>query len=604
MVDQSLRSSLSFDKQVVLITGSGTGIGQAIAKKFAEHGASIIIMGRRKEPLDETTNILNGIIKSVGSSGRVRSCPGVDVSDEEGIKQMFDDIKKEFGKVDILINNAGVSGPVKVFPNANFEDFKNTVAIHLTGTFWTTVQALRLMQRGSKVITIATFFAEERPFEQRPYRFRTPYTLAQGAKNRLSEALAWELTDRGIRVLCTNPGPVHSDRIYKTVYPKAAAEYVRIGGFPNLKPTEIDMVNNAILPLLGEPDNVVNNGINKVTQEILKSRGKGDANELAKTIKDMVSKVQNIAEKIQNNTKSMIVDGEFLSQEDLAELILDFADDHVSKTLHGRVVPADRVFYPVKPLVGVYLPYTNDKRELAGKSVVFTATTSDAVSRVKEISSSLSAAGAKVSFMLAKDLEQSKLTSIKEKFEVDFRNENKVRESFSKIAVKNGKIDCVVHFTGNMDLNKKLSELSRMEWDRLVDQFINIPTLVAKESINVMVPNAVEEPERFKGAKGRIVIVGPDAPKDRKAPGEIKARAEVFRGALRPFTATVNAELDEILGSSLRVYLLLPGSVDGGDVDAKRLGEYVSYLAASETKYTQVIYYPDEAKANHKAHQL
>lgn len=58
MAESSKSSSLKFSDKVVVVTGSGTGIGQAIAKKFAEKGASIIIMGRRKEPLDKTSDIL------------------------------------------------------------------------------------------------------------------------------------------------------------------------------------------------------------------------------------------------------------------------------------------------------------------------------------------------------------------------------------------------------------------------------------------------------------------------------------------------------------------------------------------------------------------
>ncbi|MDX1371463.1 MAG: SDR family oxidoreductase, partial [Nitrososphaeraceae archaeon] len=107
--------NLKFSNKLVVITGSGTGIGQAIAKKFAEHGANIVIMGRRKEPLDQTTEILNEIIQRVGSDGIVKAYAGVDVSDENGINQMFETIRQDFGKVDILVNNAGVSGPVKTF---------------------------------------------------------------------------------------------------------------------------------------------------------------------------------------------------------------------------------------------------------------------------------------------------------------------------------------------------------------------------------------------------------------------------------------------------------------------------------------------------------
>ncbi len=211
---------LKFQDKVALITGSGTGIGQAIAKKFAENGASVIVLGRRKEPLEDTAKILEDIFKKVQSNAFVKIFSGVDVSDERGITEMFDSLQNSKINVDFVINNAGVSGPVTVFPNAPLKDFKSTVGIHLTGTFWTSVQALRVMKPGGKIITISTFFAEERPLEQRPYRFRSPYTASQGAKNRLAEAMSWELIEKGIISIATNPGPVHSDRIYKTVYPR------------------------------------------------------------------------------------------------------------------------------------------------------------------------------------------------------------------------------------------------------------------------------------------------------------------------------------------------------------------------------------------------
>ncbi|MGB8574619.1 MAG: SDR family NAD(P)-dependent oxidoreductase, partial [Nitrososphaeraceae archaeon] len=115
---------LDFANKVVVVTGSGTGIGQAIAKKFAENGASIILLGRRKEPLEETQSELQSIISKAGSSGKIKIFPGVDVSDEQAITNMFNTIAKEIGRVDILVNNAGVSGPVKLFTNSNFSDFK------------------------------------------------------------------------------------------------------------------------------------------------------------------------------------------------------------------------------------------------------------------------------------------------------------------------------------------------------------------------------------------------------------------------------------------------------------------------------------------------
>jgi NAD(P)-dependent dehydrogenase (short-subunit alcohol dehydrogenase family) len=177
-----LNKDSEFANKVVVVTGSGTGIGQAIAKKFAGNGASIILLGRRKEPLEETQSALKNIIADSGTQGKIKIFPGVDVSDEAAITNMFNTISKEIGHVDILINNAGVSGPVKIFTNSNFAEFKECIMIHLTGTFWTTLKSIESMKKGSKIITISTFFTEENRFEQRPYRFRTPYTSAQESK--------------------------------------------------------------------------------------------------------------------------------------------------------------------------------------------------------------------------------------------------------------------------------------------------------------------------------------------------------------------------------------------------------------------------------------
>jgi NAD(P)-dependent dehydrogenase (short-subunit alcohol dehydrogenase family) len=375
MEEHALQSSSKFSNKVALITGSGTGIGQSIAKRFAENGTNIIIMGRRKEPLEQTTTTLNKIIADNGSSARIRSFPGIDVSDEIGINGMVKQIAEEFGKIDIVVNNAGVSGPVRAFTNADFTEFRDCVAIHLTGTFWTARQCLQLMERGAKIITISTFFSEENRYEQRPYRFRTPYTAAQGAKNRLAEALAWELADDGIRSIATNPGPVHSDRIYKTVYPKAAAEFLRIGGYAELSSSQIDYACSKLLPLLGEDNATISATLREVAQEIsqLGPDNSIDIDLLANTLSGLISKLQEIAEKIQNNTRNMIIDREFLSQEEVADVVLNLCDEKISKLVNGRIVPSDRVFYPVRPHIRTSLDNMSVPLQVSGNVVIIIA---------------------------------------------------------------------------------------------------------------------------------------------------------------------------------------------------------------------------------------
>ena len=144
---------LKFKNKTALITGSGTGIGLAIATKFAKNGANVIILGRRKEPLVDASEKINKVISESGSGAFVTMYDGVDVSDAAGIDGMFEAIEKSGIKVDYIVNNAGVSGPVMCFPHMSMDDFKSTVAIHLTGTFWTSIRGLSVLADNGKIIT-------------------------------------------------------------------------------------------------------------------------------------------------------------------------------------------------------------------------------------------------------------------------------------------------------------------------------------------------------------------------------------------------------------------------------------------------------------------
>lgn len=594
---------MKFDGKTVVVTGSGTGIGQAIAKRFAEAGANIVIMGRRKEPLDQTAQILNDIIKKAGSKGRVATFPGVDVSDEEGINSMFEGVKAQFGKVDIIVNNAGVSGPVKTFTNASVKEFRECVAIHLTGTFWTAASGLKAMEKGGKVITISTFFSEENRYEQRPYRFRTPYTASQGAKNRLAECLAWELAERGIRSIATNPGPVHSDRIYKTVYPKAAAEFLRVGGYPGLSPTEIEVVTAKALPYLGDADDVVAKACRDAATEIATKRGKSDEETikaLSATVAGALAKMQEIAEKIQGNTSKMIVDGEFLSQDEVAEMVMSLSDERMSKLINGRVIPNDRVFYPVKPIVGTGVDILPGS-ELKGKVIVLTTTSSAPkdIDRVKKVASIAQVAGAKMVIVLYKNPADEAHFKEFHSHAIDFMSEDAVRRIFNTARTHFGQVDAVVHFTGDYDYNAAFSAMPRKQWDALVENYVYMPGMIVKEAVIAMAPaGALEEPARFKGTKGTIVIVGPDAPVGKKISGLLRARADVFRGALRPYTATVNQELGDVLGSNIKLHLVLAGNSEGAEPNADRLHSSILSLAAGAAlKKNEAIFYVDEARA-------
>lgn len=591
-------SALEFANKIVLVTGSGTGIGQAIAKKFAENGATIILLGRRKEPLEETKSQLENIIATSGSLAKVRIFPGVDVSDEEAITNMFSTISKEIGIVDILVNNAGVSGPVKLFTNSNFSEFKECIMIHLTGTFWTTFKSIENMKKGCKIITISTFFTEENRYEQRPYRFRTPYTSAQGAKNRLAEAFAWELVPEGIESVATNPGPVHSDRIYKTVYPKAAAEFLRIGGFPGLSSTEIEKILQRLLNVLGEDQTVIDTEISSIIQGLFTERAKNedDKSKLSSTLRELLSKTQEIAEKIQMNTKKMIVDKEFLSQEQVADMVLNLSSEKMSKLLNGKIVPNDRVFYPTRPIIGTYLQ--QNKIDLSSKVIVLIINSSSEknLRRAKSIADFLVNKARQLVILTSNSKDLSYYKDF-HSHSVNLSSEDSVKKIFKVIRQKFSAIDGVILITGEYDYEVSLKSLNRKQWDDLVEKYMFVPALITRESVMNMSPEgALNEPSLFTGSSGSIIIVGPDSPAGGKISGVVRARSEIFRGALRPFNATVNQELRDVIKSNIRQYLLLAGNIEGGLPDEVKITKMIaSIISDPDSGNNQTIFYVDES---------
>ncbi|MDF2422421.1 MAG: SDR family oxidoreductase [Nitrosopumilus sp.] len=589
---------LKFQGKLALITGSGTGIGQAIAKRFVENGASVIILGRRREPLDETSKMLEQIISEKNTGASVRIFAGVDVADEIPMTSMFESLSKDNVTVDYIINNAGVSGPVTCFANASMDEFKSTIAIHLTGTFWGSVQALKVMKPGGKIITISTFFTEERPLEQRPYRFRSPYTAAQGAKNRLAELMSWELTDKGIISIATNPGPVHSDRIYKTVYPKAAAEFMRVSGFEDLIPVEVDDANKELLPLLGEDENVIKEGISKAAEKL--ANGK-DVSKLTVTLTNLLNKIQTIAEKVQNNTSHMIANQEFLSQGQVSESVLNLCDDEIAKILNGKVIPGDRVFYPVKPHIGTTTPGVHQPN-FAGKAVVFTIDATDKADaeRVEFLAQHVEKNGGKVACFISQSTPTDLQEYISSKFHshiVDIKNSEEVGKWLNTARTNIGEILGVIHVTGKLAEGMKLTELSRSQWEALTEKFISTPANVAQRALEQFVPGGSKDPRLYKDTRGAIMIIGPDLPIGGKVTGTQRAQVEVFRGALRPFTTTVNQELSDVLDSKIRMFTIFSGSVTGSEPNNQKIAEAFNFLVSdSSASSSEVIFCVDESR--------
>jgi NAD(P)-dependent dehydrogenase (short-subunit alcohol dehydrogenase family) len=213
-----------FRGQVVMVTGAGKGtgpggIGYNAAMAFARAGARLAIIGRTPDTLLRTVadieDLGGEVIHEVG-----------DVSDAAALERLFAAVESAFGRLDILINNAGVSGDVRSLVRIPSASYRYAFNVHLH-TMHTTRRAARLMRERSvqgTILNVGTYFTSPHRQILRPYPFRTPYTGAQAWKLEHARVSAWELAPDGIRVIALNLGPVEGGRIDSIVYPLGAME--------------------------------------------------------------------------------------------------------------------------------------------------------------------------------------------------------------------------------------------------------------------------------------------------------------------------------------------------------------------------------------------
>ena len=140
---------MSLHDKVAVITGAGSGIGQATALAFLNDGWRVALVGRRKETLDET-------LKAAGANGARALAVPTDVADPISVTALFDRVKQAFGRVDVVFNNAGQNAPGVAFEDLPFERWKAVVDTNLTGSFLCAQAAYRMMKaqdpRGGRII--------------------------------------------------------------------------------------------------------------------------------------------------------------------------------------------------------------------------------------------------------------------------------------------------------------------------------------------------------------------------------------------------------------------------------------------------------------------
>ncbi len=187
--------------RVAIVTGGGTGIGAAIARRFAREGAAVVISGRRPGPLSE-------VAESIAREGGEVRAVACDSATEEGVDRLFREAL-EYGQLDVLVNNAAIAGPVAPIWEQELPGWEETLRINLTGPFLCSRAAARAMisRRSGRIINIGSISGK------RPLATRTPYTTTKMGLIGLTRTLALELGEYGITVNVISPGAVDTPRL-------------------------------------------------------------------------------------------------------------------------------------------------------------------------------------------------------------------------------------------------------------------------------------------------------------------------------------------------------------------------------------------------------
>ena len=208
---------MRFQDQVVIVTGAARGLGRRYAERFAEEGAKVVVADLRDD--------VDIAAKEINDAGGTALAARVDVNDPAATQQMADDAVAAFGRIDVLVNNAGIWGDYEVKPLLSVEpDYWDFVmGVNVRGPLLCTraVAPTMVAQGRGRIINISSIGA---------YMVSGVYGVSKLALNQLTFALAKELGPSGVTVNAVAPGPIDNEASRKQV-PDAAMDRLRDGTF-------------------------------------------------------------------------------------------------------------------------------------------------------------------------------------------------------------------------------------------------------------------------------------------------------------------------------------------------------------------------------------
>lgn len=242
---------MRFKDEVVIVTGAGGAMGKAIVKKFADDGAKAVIVDIKEELAKKTKDAL-------GLDDEHGFCLAADISDEQSVKDLIKKVFDRYGRIDHLVNLAGISGPSARTEDYSFADTKRVFEVNVFGTFLMMQNVLPIMQKQKKGAIVN--------FGSVSGMFGYPYEISYGASKAaiifMTKNAANENGGNGVRVNCISPGWVNTAMMksilesYKDVGIENSSDNVTLG--PMNRPGEPEEMANVVAFLCSDEASYVN----------------------------------------------------------------------------------------------------------------------------------------------------------------------------------------------------------------------------------------------------------------------------------------------------------------------------------------------------------